>query len=332
VLNNSVLVSPFHGPALCQLCGYIQDMRGIASLIKHLRENHSRLGDSSFTCPTCIVPTVVDWDSFESHYQQFHHAASALLVRLDETNVHARTAWGMAYSAWIAASDRPNPKLMEPTTGFTSVGGYCPKTPEAVAKLRAAIKERQAKALPPDLYATAKRHEAEKRRSQGGATNGYSTVPSAHAGKKTKVETANKPAEVITLDGGNEDVEMADPPPTPKAAPSAPTSASEQQRAIAKAAGAPTTSSAAPPTASRVKLVSTRTKGKALPPVPKFDADSPNMPAATAADTAEMDVDSAPAAAANPAAGEAASDPFADDDADMDDTEATDEDGSVFDE
>jgi hypothetical protein len=105
VLSNSAHVSPFHGTVTCPYCDLQITMYGIKTLVRHFMKCHRKLRDSYFSCPTCLQTTITEWCKFQDHWDSVHHATSAMIVTLYETNVHSRICLGMALSAVIAMMD-----------------------------------------------------------------------------------------------------------------------------------------------------------------------------------------------------------------------------------
>jgi hypothetical protein len=171
-LNNSVHVACFFGPWNCHYCKDIVYVSGIASAVRHLARYHSKLLVSLFTCPVCVEPYVVEYDSFPEHYEICHEPAESLCVTLDVTNTHSRVGWGMAMMAWmqtihcLGVNREEVSKCGELDNYRGMWGGYCPnkgeeygeelarqidniresRLPAEEAQLRARIARRRARA------------------------------------------------------------------------------------------------------------------------------------------------------------------------------------------
>jgi hypothetical protein len=185
LLNNSVFVAPFHGATYCCYCSAVVEMSGLPSLIQHLMQEHSRLQESIFSCPTCVTVTPLDWASYLDHFQVVHHASSAMLVVLDETAVSSRTAWGLALQSVIstlAAANLVFPiRASEPSDMVTNLGGYRPKGVNSHEALRKAVVTYRQQQMPQHLVAEAKARYIQKQRAKQAAHNAAKASYSAAA-------------------------------------------------------------------------------------------------------------------------------------------------------
>jgi hypothetical protein len=165
LLNNSVLVSPFHGVATCPYCFDTVPMDGIQSLVTHLASKHRILKYSWFSCPVCLNPTVTKWSDYEDHFRRRHHNTSGFLMVLMESNTHSRTAMGIALSAVIAMADclptYPRPEEIDEVKQlYGSYGGYFPVENKNPNVLVATIMANQENCLPEGVL-----HEINERAS-----------------------------------------------------------------------------------------------------------------------------------------------------------------------
>ena len=187
LLNNSVFVAPFHGATYCCYCSAVVEMSGLPSLIQHLMQEHSRLQESIFSCPTCVTVTPLDWASYLDHFQVTHHASSAMLVVLDETAVSSRTAWGLALQAVISTLATANLvfpiRASEPADMVTNLGGYRPKGPNSHEALRKAVVTYRQQQMPQDLVTEARARYIKKQRAKQAAHNAAMASYSAAASR-----------------------------------------------------------------------------------------------------------------------------------------------------
>lgn len=166
ILNNSVMVAPWWGPVLCSWCGGIVVLTGIQDVIAHIVMVHRPLQEGIFSCPSCIGVSIVSFKSWEQHWAQYHAAASACLIVLNETACHARYAWGIGLSAVVSMTNLLSINLASHSDGreiethVTAYGGFAPSSVKRRALMKA-IKEKQEELLPESMReAKAKPQEA----------------------------------------------------------------------------------------------------------------------------------------------------------------------------
>ncbi len=179
ILNNSVLVAPWWGPVLCSWCGGIVVMSGIQDVIGHIILVHRPLQEGIFSCPSCLGVRVVTFKTWEQHWQQYHAAASACLIVLNETACHARYAWGIGLSAVVSMTNLLNINLASHSDGreiethVTAYGGFAPSSVKRRVLMKA-IKEKQEELLPESM------REA-KAKPQEGSQAGFVPIAAARA-------------------------------------------------------------------------------------------------------------------------------------------------------
>jgi hypothetical protein len=101
-LSNCVHVSPFWGPFSCPYCDTIINVTDISTVITHLVTEHLRLKTSLFSCPSCLTISLYTAKTFPNHFRKHHSPSLALMVVLLETNVHVRTAFGLALQSVLS--------------------------------------------------------------------------------------------------------------------------------------------------------------------------------------------------------------------------------------
>jgi hypothetical protein len=168
-------------------------MVGIASLITHLATTHTRLRTSVFTCPTCVKAFPCTWNDFCDHFVAYHHAASALLVVLDETCVHSRTAWGLALQAFITTialtGDRMAVNVEEDVRIFCNLGGAVARCEGDFDILMKGVTNERIKLLPKKLVDLAReRYRSEQQRRHAAKAASYAAVAAQQPGRPAGVQ------------------------------------------------------------------------------------------------------------------------------------------------
>jgi hypothetical protein len=125
--------------------------------------------------------------NLEEHFEREHNPVLGLIVRLDETCVSSRLAWGLALQGiittirWMKNFEFHKPSEHEAASVITALGGYAPKNEMSVVDLRSAIMHARFQLVPEvaraRLQATYARQEAEKLSSRPSSAASNSAEP-----------------------------------------------------------------------------------------------------------------------------------------------------------
>jgi hypothetical protein len=128
------------------------------------------------------------WSDFCDHFVAYHHAASALLVVLDETSVHSRTAWGLALQAFITTialtGDRMAVNVEEDVRIFCNLGGIVARCEGDSDILMKGVTNERIKLLPKKLVDLAReKYRSEQQRRHAAKAASYAAVAAQQPGR-----------------------------------------------------------------------------------------------------------------------------------------------------
>jgi hypothetical protein len=172
IVNNAIHVKLFHGIQQCPWGPCKVRVSSSADILEHIKNNHRKLIDNYFSCPTCIGITICHWKHEDPALDYCHHWLRAhepninLMSILDESSTHVRHQWGHSIfnlinvlTTWPIMFD-PNVQIeselqekqpdIQPTGGYFE-NGLSMTQAELIEKLKSQIREKRADLLPEDL-------------------------------------------------------------------------------------------------------------------------------------------------------------------------------------
>jgi hypothetical protein len=167
-------------------------------MILHIMKHHRNLLQSWFACPSCMKPHVLSYHQYIAHWEDQHAAIAGLIVRLDETNVSSRLAWGLALLSvlqvcgLLKVANWHDPMETESESVITSIGGYALKNKMLPIQLRdATTRARFAGIEDPDLKRRLyQKWQADRRRDKTAAP----ATPSTSNGARSATAINARPA------------------------------------------------------------------------------------------------------------------------------------------
>jgi len=185
ILINEPLVDAFWGRQQCSFCNLQLLVNDPTSVLAHFIMDHMVLLDAYFSCPACMLPTIVHSENYPSHFHEHHAHTTAFMFILSETSVHSRMQHALALTYFITMGQLLHIKLLnEPNLKYASAfGGYSLSCPDL---LKEEILDHQSSLLP-------RPEKKQKPKHSGDTHTGHSANPSTTCANETNYSRKLQP-------------------------------------------------------------------------------------------------------------------------------------------